>query len=113
MPVLEHAQELDLHGFRDLPDLVEEDGSVRAALREDALVGRDGPGEGPLLVPEELRFDERGRVLRQVDGEETLGEALDEAGLVGQEGDERRATDRRRRRPLSRTGLAEKDGREV
>jgi len=46
-PLLEHAQELDLHRDADLPDLVEEDRPVRRASREDSLVPLDGARKGP------------------------------------------------------------------
>ena len=55
---LQHPQELDLRGQRQVADLVEEQ---RAALRaiEPPLLAPDGAGEGAALVAEELRLEQR------------------------------------------------------
>src|SRR2546428_2038061 len=60
LAVLEHAQELALHGHAHVPDLVEEE---RAAVRqlEETLARRVRPGEGTLRVAEELALEERVR----------------------------------------------------
>ena len=55
---LDHPQQLDLEVRREVADLVEED---RAAVGpfEAAELSLDGPGEGPLLVAEQLAFEQR------------------------------------------------------
>jgi len=55
--LLQDAQELDLEVYRQLADLVEEEGAARRLLEEAAPV-RVGVGEGALLVPEELGFEQ-------------------------------------------------------
>src|SRR6185503_10621047 len=59
--VLKHPQELDLQRGRHLADLVEEDGSLVRGLEEPDSIFV-GPGEGALLVPEELALEQ---VLRE------------------------------------------------
>ena len=86
---------------------------MRAAALEHALVVVDRAGERALAVAEELRLDQRLGKLRQVDGEEGVGEAGGEAPLGRQVGDERRAADGRRRLALAGAGLAEQQGGEV
>jgi hypothetical protein len=56
-PLLDHAEELDLEGRGGVTDLVEEERAAVGQL-EAALAGRDRPGEGPLLVAEQLRLQE-------------------------------------------------------
>src|SRR6266516_1847576 len=55
LPFLQDPQELHLHGWRDLADLVQEERAT-VGLFELALLLRHGPGKGTPLVPEELRF---------------------------------------------------------
>ena len=57
---LEHAQQLDLHFWRQVADLVEEDGRVVRQFEPPDLA-RDGAGERAFLAPEQLALDERGR----------------------------------------------------
>ena len=57
LALLEHAQDLDLHVLVDLADLVEEEGALVGELEAAALAGL-GPGEGALLVAEELALEE-------------------------------------------------------
>ena len=57
-PLLKHAQEVDLQLRRDVADLVEEDRAPVGQL-ELALLLRGGAGEGPLLVAEQLRLEQR------------------------------------------------------
>ena len=68
-PLLEHAEELHLHGRRDLADLVEEE---RAAV--GLLEAADAPlvraGERALLVAEELALEERLGERRAVERDE-------------------------------------------
>ena len=63
--LLEHAQQLGLHGRRGLADLVEEQGAA-VGLDEAALAAAVGAGEGAPLVAEQLGFEqgfgERGTV---------------------------------------------------
>ena len=67
--LLQHAEELGLDVQREVADLVEEEGApVRALEMADARGHR--PGEGALLVPEELALDEVLRQHRAVDGDE-------------------------------------------
>ena len=111
--LLQHLQQLDLHRYRDLADLVEEQRAVLAAALEHAGVVVDGAGERALAVAEQLRLDQVLRELRQVDGEEGLGEAGGEAPLRREVRDERRAPDRRRRLPLAGAGLAQQQRGEI
>src|SRR4029077_1126044 len=65
-PFFEHAQELSLGGQRQLADLVEEEGPPLGQLEAPRLPAV-GAGEGPLLVTEELVFEERLGDRRAVD----------------------------------------------
>ena len=67
--LLEHAQELGLERRRDVADLVEEE---RAAVRqlEAADLLRDRPGEGALLVAEQLALQQVERDGRAVELDE-------------------------------------------
>ena len=67
--VLQHAQQLHLHGHRDVGEFVEED---RAAVGEEELAGpRLGrPGEGAARVAEQLALDEVGIEGGDVDRQE-------------------------------------------
>ena len=56
-PLLQDAQQLRLHGKAHVPDLVEEERPAAGQL-EAADLARDGAGEGPSLVPEELALQE-------------------------------------------------------
>ena len=58
--LLQHAQQLGLHRRWHVADLVQEQCSPAGRL-ELADVPSDGPGEGTLLVAEQLTFDEFGR----------------------------------------------------
>ena len=111
--LLEYLQQLDLHRNRHLADFVEEKRAVRIAALEDALVVIDRAGERTFAMAEKLRLDEVLRKLRQVDGNEAVDEVGGEAPLVRQIRNEFRAADRRGRRTLPGTGLAEKQRREV
>ena len=73
----------------------------------------DGAGEGPFPVAEQLRFDERLRVLGEVQGDETAGEALGEGVGFFAVGDEGRTADGGRGRPFPRAGLPEQEGGEI
>ena len=73
--LLQHAQELALDGERHLPDLVEEEGAAVALLEAADALGR-GPGEGPLLVPEELALEQVLGDRGAVDGQQALLAAL-------------------------------------
>src|SRR6185295_17183291 len=72
--ILQHLKQLDLHRDRDLADLVEEKRAVPITAVEDALMVIDRTGKGALAMAEKLRLDEVLRELRQVDGNEALGE---------------------------------------
>ena len=67
-------QELGLQLEGQLADLVEEEGGAVRDL-EAPLALHDGPGEGALLVPEELALDERGGQRRAVELDEGPGPA--------------------------------------
>ena len=71
LPVLQHAQELDLHVRRNLADLVEKE---RAAVgqREAPLVTRDRAGERAAFVAEQLRLEDRLGDRRAVHRDERL-----------------------------------------
>ncbi len=57
LPFLEDAEELHLHPERHLAHLVQKEASP-VGLAELSLLPPVGPGEGPLLVAEELRFQQ-------------------------------------------------------
>src|SRR5205814_8736828 len=69
--LLEHPQQLRLHGGRHLADLVEQDRATRGRFEQPALVMRR-PGEGAATMAEELALEERLRQRRTVDGDEGL-----------------------------------------
>ncbi len=93
MWILEHLQELDLHRYRHLADLVQKQCAVRAAALEYALVVVDRTREGPFTVAEQLGLDQCFRKLRQVDRDEALGEIGCEAKLLRQVRNELRSSD--------------------
>ena len=57
LPLLQRAQQLDLHGRRGLPHLVEEERAAVGGL-EEALLALPGVGEGALHVPEQLALEQ-------------------------------------------------------
>jgi hypothetical protein len=66
--VLQGPQQLGLDAGRHFPDLVQEE---RAAVRHAEESGRPhGPGEGPLLVAEQLALDDRLRKRPAIHGNE-------------------------------------------
>ena len=95
LPLLQDAQQAELHRGAHLADLVEEDGAAVASRR--GLAALPVPGEGPASVAEELRFEqgfgERTAVLRDEAGgparaivvEEPREELLPRAGLPEQQ----------------------------
>ena len=66
LPLLEHAQQLDLNVGRQVADLVEKDRRVIGQLEPPDLP-RQGAGKGALLPAEQLALDERARDRRAVD----------------------------------------------
>ena len=93
LPLLEHAQQLDLHRRRGFSDLVEEDRTAARHLEQTLLVaGR--PGEGPLHVPEQL-------TLEQLVGQRSTVDRNERAFAVA-----RVVVDRPRNQLLARAGLA-------
>ncbi len=56
--LLQNLQQLDLHRDGEVADLVEKDRTVRGAAGKGAGMVADGAGESPLLMAEELRFDQ-------------------------------------------------------
>src|SRR6185369_6884096 len=77
-PFLQHLQQLDLDGNRDIADFIEKNRPMGAATGEHALVRLDCTRERASLMTEELGFNERFGKLRQVQGDKAAGEALDE-----------------------------------
>ena len=69
LPLLQRAQQLHLQVALQLADLVEEERRARRVLEEPDLA-RVRPGEGALLVAEQLRLEDRLRERRHVDREE-------------------------------------------
>ena len=67
-PFLQHAQQLRLHGQRNLADLVEKDRSTVRQL-EPALTLTDGAREGPLLVAKQLALQQSLGECRTIDGD--------------------------------------------
>src|SRR3990170_4719733 len=67
---LQYAEKLCLQLHRHLVDLVEKEGAVVGQLKS-SLASLERAGEGPLLVAEELGFQEISRDRGTVDGEET------------------------------------------
>ena len=81
--VLEHTQELDLHGRAHFVDLVQKDGAPVGGLEEPgARLGR--AGERPLYVTEQLAFQQLFRdgaaVDRNKGGRGTLAAVMDRTG---------------------------------
>ena len=111
--LLQHPQQLDLHGRGDLADFIEKNRPVRTASREDAFVRLHRARECALPVPEQLGLDERLGELREIDRHETAREAFGEALLPRVERDESGAPDCRCRRPFAGAGLAEQQRREI
>ena len=58
VPLLEHAEQLDLGGQAHLADLIEEQRALGSQLESTQPAGV-GPGERPLLVPEQLALQQR------------------------------------------------------
>ena len=81
-PRLEHAQQLHLDGAVELPDLVQEDASVRSAAFEPAHAILERTRERAAPVAEELRLDQGRRERRQVEGVEALGVLLREGSRL-------------------------------
>ena len=71
LPLLEHAQELDLRRRRDLADLVEEEVPAVGQL-EPAEPALRRAGERALLVAEQLALEQGLRQRADVDGDERL-----------------------------------------
>src|SRR2546426_2570132 len=69
LPLLEHPEELRLHGGTHLPDLIEKQRPARGLL-EPSRPCRHGPGEGPFFVAEQLRLEQRFRERRAVQRDE-------------------------------------------
>src|SRR5207245_7229775 len=67
--LLQHAQELRLHGGTHLAHFVEKQ-RPSGALLQPARPRRHGPGEGALLVPKQLRLEQRLRERRAVQRDE-------------------------------------------
>ncbi len=72
--LLQHAQQLGLHGGRHVPHLVEEEGAGVGQF-ELPPPHRGGAGEGPPLVAEQLALDEALGHRRAVDADEGPGRA--------------------------------------
>ncbi len=85
-------------------------GAIRTAMIENPAVIFDGAGEGALLVPEKLRLHQGVGELRQVQGDEGAGEALDKNVAVRVEGYESGTADGHGRRPLPSSGFAQQQG---
>ncbi len=66
---------------------------MRIATLEYAFVVLDGAGERALAMSEQLGLDQRLGKLREVDGNEAVGEIRREAPLLRQKRDEFRAAD--------------------
>ncbi|MNO74466.1 hypothetical protein D3C76_654660 [compost metagenome] len=79
----QHPQQLGLHGGGHVPHLVQEQGAPIGLGHQPRLVGQR-PGEGPLLVTEQLALDEVLRDGGAVDGNERLGRPI--GALVHQAG---------------------------
>ena len=69
LPLLQHAEELDLHRGGELADLVEEERAIGRQLEASGLLPV-GPGEGAALVTEQLGFEQRVGQRRAVDRHE-------------------------------------------
>jgi hypothetical protein len=73
-PLLEHAQQFDLHVVRHVADLVEEQGAAVGFL-EAARALDVGAGEAALFVAEQFGFDEVARDGAAIDGDAGRGGA--------------------------------------
>src|ERR1043166_1921612 len=99
-PLFEEAQELDLNLRRHLADLVQEKRRAVGGFDQSAL-GGGRAGEGPALVAEELRLEERFGERRAVDGDD------------GRVGARRARVDEAREHVLASPRLARDDDRGV
>ena len=79
--LLQHAQQLDLHGHGHLADFVEEDRALIGDFEESALV-LVGSGECAFDVSEEFAFEQRLGKCAAVDRDEAFGRAR-RAGVDG------------------------------
>ena len=98
LPLLQHAQQLDLNVARQFADFVEKNGGVVGDFESTDLPGR-GAGVGPLLPPEQLALDQ----------------SLRNGGAVHPDhraaGPRAPVVDGRRDQLLARAGLAEEQNR--
>jgi len=94
LSVLQHPQQLGLHGQGHIADLIEEDRALVSDHEVTGAVG-DGPGKCPAHVPEELALQQVGRHRGAILGHECPFPAV--APVV----------DRARRVLLTRAGLPE------
>ncbi|MNL22668.1 hypothetical protein D3C87_1440240 [compost metagenome] len=78
--LLQHAQQLDLHRQRHVADFIEEQGAAVGQFESTGAAG-DRPGEGALLMTEQLAFQQLGRDRPAVDRHERRFTAL---GMVMQ-----------------------------
>src|SRR5262249_22193075 len=69
--LLQHTQQLDLHGQRHLADLIEKNSSLGRYFKQPSLV-LISPGEGPFDVSKELALQQRLRQGTTVNGHERL-----------------------------------------
>ena len=82
-PLLQHAQELGLHGRRQLADLVEEERAAVGQLEAPGLLAV-GAGEGAALVAEQLALEQRLGQRRAVERDE--GAVGARAGVMDRRG---------------------------
>ena len=70
--LLQDAEEMYLHLKGQVAHLVQKDGTLVGALKHAHLSLFAGPGEGPLLIAEQLALDQAGRDGAAVDADEAL-----------------------------------------
>src|SRR5579872_5079845 len=72
LALLQNTEQLDLHLWRDVPNLIEEQRPLVCEL-DPAWFARDRSGEGTLFIPEELTLQESVRQSSAVELHEGLG----------------------------------------
>ena len=108
-PLLQHLEQFDLNGGRDVADFIEENRAVGTAAGEQALVRLDCACKSALAVTKQLRLDESLRELRKVQGNEPAHKTLGKTALFRIEGNKARAPNCGGSGAFARAGLPEEE----
>ncbi len=110
LALFKYFEQFYLDGLRNFPNFIKKDGAVATTATENPFVIICGPGESPLAVPEQFRFDQCFRKLAQVQLDKRPGKALGKATGVAIEGDKPGLPDGRGDCSFARTCLTENQG---